>query len=230
MKARLSLLLPLAALSACGGKEIPRDSAREVDPAILAALADPIMIDPDLASQNRGNAAIALDTFDGVPLDDISPASIQAAKADAARLAGGLIRTAPDPSPSKGDLAPALTAGQLVAALPALPSGCVDRLRYDYAWAAEMPGILPIYPRGHVREAAGNDGCGLRSVLFVTPVEPGAVIDFYQTLSADAGYTTERQHQGDTDVLKGTKRGTAFIVRVRQDGALTRVELATGSS
>lgn len=91
------LLAPLVfGLGACGkGTPLP-EAADERDPAIVAALADPIMIDPDLASQNRGNAAIALDSFAAVPLDATSPEAIAAAKADASRLTGGLIKTAPE--------------------------------------------------------------------------------------------------------------------------------------
>lgn len=237
MPIRLSSLLPLlvagTALTACGGDRTSSPDARaEFDPAIVAALADPIMIDPDLASQNRGNAAIALDTFDAVPLDSTSPEAIAAAKADAARLAGGMIKTAPEAAESSDTLVPgftgALTAGQLAAALPALPADCLDSLRYSYAWAASLPQALPIYPRGHVQEAAGGAGCGLRAVVFTTPVEPSAVIDFYFTRAGDAGFTAERRRQGGVDALSGRKGGAAFVVRVRPGAnGLFEVELAT---
>lgn len=233
MTNRLSFLLPLLlaglALTACGGEEAsPPQVQAQLDPAIVAALADPIMIDPDLASQNRGNAAIALDRFDAVPLDDNPPEAIAAAKADAARLAGGMIRTAPDASASEDKLTPALTAGQLAATLPASPPGCLGGLRYGYAWAASMPPSLPIYPRGHVLEAAGSAGCGLRAVVFTTPVETSAVIDFYHTRAGDAGFTTERRRNDAAEALSGRKGAAAFVVRVRPgaDG-LSEVELAT---
>lgn len=233
MPIRQFSLLPLlagTALAACGDKAPAPDARTEIDPAIVAALADPIMIDPDLVSQNRGNAAITLDRFDAVPLDDSSPEAIEAAKADASRLSGGMIRTAPEPSEAAGELAPALTAGQVAAALPGVPATCLGQLRYGYDWAASFPRTVPIYPRGHVQEAAGTNapGCTVRAVVFVTPVEPSVVIDFYYTRTGDSGYRTVRsRHAGGTDVLSGSKASSAFVVRVRQgDGGLSEVELA----
>ena len=232
MPIRLSSLLPLllvgTTLTACDGDRVSAPDARtELDPAIVAALADPIMIDPDLASQNRGNAAITLDTFDAVPLDDASPGAIAAAKADAARLAGGMIKTAPEAAESRDKFVPALTAGQVAAALPGLSANCLDSLRYGYAWAASSQ-ALPVYPRGHVQEAAGSTACGLHAVIFTTPVEPSAVIDFYFTRAGDAGFTAERRRQGEVDVLSGRTRTAAFAVRVRPGAnGLFAVELAT---
>lgn len=240
MTPRLALLMVLA-LAACGkGAPVP-EVAEERDPAIVAALADPIMIDPDLASQNRGNAVIALDSFAAVPLDASSPEAIAAAKADASRLTGGLIKTAPDPSgpnpsgpnpsgPNPSGEAkpfpPAVTAGQVAAALAANPAGCVEGLRYGYAWAAGLRPDLPIYPRGHVQEAAGNPACGLRTVVFTTPVEASAVIDFYFTRVGGAGYSAARRRAGEVEVLSGAKGGAAYLVRVSSAGGLSQVELA----
>jgi hypothetical protein len=219
------------ALAACGKGAPAPEVAEERDPAIVAALADPIMTDPDLASQNRGNAAIALDSFAAVPLDASSPEAIAAAKADASRLTGGLIKTAPDPSgPNPSGEAkpfpPAVTAGQVAAALMANPAGCVEGLRYGYAWAAGLRPDLPIYPRGHVQEAAGNPACGLRTVVFTTPVEASAVIDFYFTRASGAGYSAARRRAGEVEVLSGAKGGAAYLVRVGSAGGLSQVELA----
>lgn len=233
MPIRLSSLLPLlvagTALTACGGDRTSAPDARaKLDPAIAAALADPIMIDPDLASQNRGNAAVALDTFDPVPLDDTSPEAIAAAKSDAARLAGGMIKTAPEPAASADELAAAVTAGQLAAALPGAPANCLDGIRYGYQWAASLPPALPIYPRGHVQEAAGDPGCGLRAVVFTTPVDASGVTDFYYTRASAAGFTTERRRHGAVEALSGQKGAAAFLVRVRPGAnGLSEVELAT---
>ncbi|MEO5587591.1 MAG: hypothetical protein ABIQ81_07855 [Novosphingobium sp.] len=234
MPIRRSSLLPLLAgiaLTACGGDRAPAPAApAELDPAIVAALADPIMIDPDLVSQNRGNAAITLDRFDAVPLDDVSPEAVAAAMADAARLAGGMIKTAPEPALSDATLAPAVTAGQVAAALPGIARECLSGLRYGYTWAASLPQALPVYPRGHVQEVAGGAGCGLRAVVFATPVQPSAVIDFYYTQAGAAGFTTQRRRHGEVDVLAGTNGTATFEVRVRPgaDG-LAQVELAAGA-
>lgn len=235
MTLRSSSLLPLilagTALTACGGKDASApEAAAALDPAIVAALADPLMIDPDLASQNRGNAAIALDGFDAIPLDDPSPEAIAAATADAARLAGGMIRTAPEPADTHDQFAPALTAGRLAAALPAVSPSCLDSLRYGYAWASSVPQVLPIYPRGHLQEAAGSATCGLHAVVFTTPVETSVVIDFYYTRAVDAGFIVARRRHGQVDALSGNRGAAAFVVRVRpQPSGLSEVELAIRS-
>lgn len=231
MTPRLAALPLLFALSACGKGGAVAETVEERDPAIVAALADPIMIDPDLASQNRGNAAIVLDSFGAVPLDASSPEAIAAAEAEAeaSRLTGGLIKTAPDPAGEDKELPAAVTAGQIADALPANPAGCTGGLRYGYAWAANLRPDLPIYPRGHVQEAAGNAACGLRAVVFTTPVDPGAIVDFYFTRASGAGYSAERHRAGAVEVLRGTKGGEAYLVRVRAAGGLSLVELAVRS-
>ena len=51
----------LAACSAPGDRDRDRDC--RVDPAVAAALAAPLLTDPDLAAQNAQFAAIAADPF-----------------------------------------------------------------------------------------------------------------------------------------------------------------------
>lgn len=223
-------LLPLTlaglALSACGQEAATPDPAKELDPAIVAALADPIMIDPDLASQNRGNAAIAMGAFDGVPLEDTSADAIEAARGEAVALAGGMLRSAPEPGEAGKSASPDVTAAQVAAALAANSAGCLDGLRYGYAWAAQFPAAVPIYPRGHVQESAGNAGCGLRVAVFTTPVDPQGVLDFYFTKAGDGGYSASRRRAGGGEVLSGSKGAAAYLVRVRQVDGLSQVELA----
>lgn len=221
----LILVSVVFGLAACGKGTPAPETAKERDPAIVAALADPIMIDPDLASQNRGNAVIALDSFAAVPLDASSPEAIAAAKAGASRLAGGLIKTAPEPAERSATFLPAITAGQVAAALPGNPTGCLEGLRYGYGWAASLRPGLPIYPRGHVQEAAGNAACGLKAVVFTTPVEPSAVIDFYFTRASGAGYSVQRRRAGEVEVLSGGKGSAAYLVRVSSANGLSQVEL-----
>lgn len=228
MTARLALIL-LLALAACGkGSPIP-ERAEQRDPAIVAALADPIMIDPDLVSQNRGNAALSLDSFAAIPLDAASPEAIAAAQADASRLSGGLIKTAPEPSGDDPPFPPAVSAGEVARALAGSPAGCVDGLRYGYGWADGLRPDLPIYPRGHVQEAAGNAACGLRVVIFTTPVEAAGVIDFYFTRASSGGYSAQRRRADEVDILSGAKGGAAYLVRVSNLGGLSQVELAVRS-
>src|SRR5690606_8631046 len=85
---------PLAAgaallLAGCGADEAARFEP-ERDPALIAALGEPIMIDPDLVGQNRANSAAAMPSHDGsLPTIDRNPDTIAAARAEASRLVGG---------------------------------------------------------------------------------------------------------------------------------------------
>jgi len=49
----------VALLGGCSGEE-RREAVVEEDPAIAAALSDPIMSDPDLAGQDRSGDAVAI--------------------------------------------------------------------------------------------------------------------------------------------------------------------------
>ena len=49
----------LLALAGCGESD-PPVAERAVDPAVLAAINDPILVDPDLSRQNEGNAALTV--------------------------------------------------------------------------------------------------------------------------------------------------------------------------
>ena len=93
-------LLPLAlALAACGGAKQAVQGALDEDPALTGALGDQIMVDPDLAGQNRGSAALGGGgpANGELPVQSRSPEAIAVARADAARLLGGAIQSAPAP-------------------------------------------------------------------------------------------------------------------------------------
>ena len=94
---RLALVAVVLALAACG-QDKPDDSAlANRDPAVAGALSDPLMTDPDLASQNRGNAALSGGgpASGEVPLDKRGQEEVDRARADAMTLLGGTIPTAP---------------------------------------------------------------------------------------------------------------------------------------
>lgn len=227
---RLALLI-LPALAACGGANEPAAKSPEADPALTGALADQIMVDPDLASQNRGNAALSGGgPADGsLPPELRTPEAIAAAKADAERMVGGPMQVVPAAGSSTTGKAEApLSAADMAGNVPGVGAGCPDKVEYSMAWAARMPAALPVYPRGHVNEAAGTDkdGCHLRVVNFVTPVTPTDVMNFYYTRARGAGFAAERKREGGDDVLGGSKGGAAYVVyaRVMQNG-LTEVDL-----
>lgn len=228
-----SVLVAALLLSACGSGEQEADPLAERDPAVTAALADPLMVDPDLTSQNRGNAAL---TGGGPAAGEIPPfkrgqAELDAARATAAELAGGGLAKAPvvtaeqDTSP-----ADAPTAAALVRALP-WGRACADKLGYTASWAAKLPLALPVYPRGHVQEAAGSDvtGCRIRAVNFQTPVPSAEVLDFYATLATKGGYALTAGKAGADLTLTGSGAGGQFALFAREQAGVTVVNLVTGA-
>lgn len=227
--ALFALMALVMTLAACGQDAETVVKKDAVDPAIGAALADQIMVDPDLAGQNRGNAALTGGgPADGsLPPEISTPEAIAAAKADAVKLVGGTLRAAPAPGGS-AHVSPAAVSLTAAETAQVLGKTCADKVDYTVAWAARMPAAFPAYPRGHVREAAGTDkdGCSLRVVNFVTPVAVQDVLDFYFTRAASAGLPADRRREGGDEVLKGNKGQAAYIVYVRQRvGGMTEVDL-----
>lgn len=228
--APLALLLVLAA---CDKQHADDGALANRDPAVAGALSDPIMADPDLSAQNQGNAALG---GGGPATGEIPPEkrgqdAIDAARADALTLLGGAKSTAPAPE-GKDDKSPAANAATAAALAQALPfaAPCAGKLGYTALWAAKLPPKLPVYPRAHVREAAGVDdaACHLRVVRFLTPVEPGDVLDFYYSSASAAGLPAVHRKAGADDVLGGTQGAGNWMLFVRKRGdGLTEAELVT---
>lgn len=229
-------LIPLAlllALAACGqGK--PDDSAlAKRDPAVSGALADPVMADPDLAAQNRGNAALSGGgpASGEIPPEKRSQDEVDEAKAAAIAMLGGTIPPAPmaEIRDAQSPAAQAPTAAALARATP-FAASCAGKLTYTAAWAAKMPARLPIYPRAHVREAAGVDDatCHIRVVRFVTPVPVADVIDFYHAAARAAQLPASRRKAGNDEVVGGGSGATGWVLfaRPRQDG-MSEAQLVT---
>ena len=224
----------LLALAACSrpDKAPPPDAER--DPAAAAALDDPIMTDPDLVLQNRGDSALS---GGGPPPGDLPDFDRTSEAAEAARTAahiqlGSVPPRAPGPTYTRpqsrltGSLTmPALAAAAGIAALP-----CADQLGFTMAWAARLPAGLPVYPRGHAIMAAGSDqpGCIVRAVRYVTPVAVSDAVDYYFATTRAASLPAERRREGSDEVVAGGKSGAAYAVYVRQrrDG-LTEVDIFT---
>ncbi len=219
-------VLVLLALSGCGRADGQAKQEVEPDPAIVAALAEPIMTDPDLAAQNRGNAAIVIGAFDGVPAWTRDPDEIAAARNAAVGLAGGALQAAPTSSKPADPGAAWQSPSETAAVLPGVFAKCLGELRDGFGWAANLPKATPIYPGGHVEAAAGVRGaCSLRVLRYVTASEPGDVLDFHYTLLARAGYRVERQG----DVLIGRKGGASARIGVARAGGMTAVAMASSS-
>jgi hypothetical protein len=215
------LLLLSLALAACAEAE-RQDPRVERDPQVTAALADPLMADPDLVSQSRGDSALqgGGPPSAEIPPDKKGPEEVARASAEALALAGGRLARLPAAGTglARSRLAGQLTPQAIAAALPELSQGCAGKPAYGFIWAARLPAALPVYPRGHARQAAGLDapGCRLRVVDYLTPVEPAAVLAFHATLAGKAGLAQAFRQEGEDIVLTGKAPGLAFAVYVRQ--------------
>ncbi|GAD47643.1 hypothetical protein NT2_01_04140 [Caenibius tardaugens NBRC 16725] len=225
-------------LAGCGDGEKERQAiapASNNDPALTGALADQILVDPDLAGQNEVAAGGALTATDGaLPTDNDSPEQIAAARSEALALLGGSGAVRPLPAAraiaAKMPEEAAFTAAARAAASSATGARCADKVRYTAAWAARLPQAFPVYPRGNVQEAAGTDeaGCALRVINFTTPVPLDDVLGFYYTRGLAAGYRTERFTQDGYDMLGGTRGGAAFMLYARRlPTGRTEVDLVT---
>lgn len=218
-----ALAATLLLLSGCDTGDEPQQTQVEYDPATVAALSDPITIDPDLAHQNRGDSIASIPSYDGsLPTVDNDTEAVAAARAEALQLLGGpgKLRKAPAPEPIAGEI-PAgaeLSAAARAAVAPGANADCAARVQYTMRWAARLPAAFPVYPRGAVQEAAGTDeeGCSLRVVNFVTPVPLDEVMDFYYSRAIAAGFSAQRVLKDGDDVLGGVKGKASYTIFARR--------------
>lgn len=178
------------------------------DPALTAALHDQIMVDPALTQSANTNVvrppnrpdplSIPPDPAtrpDGVTNADLKP--VAAAKADcpACRKADG-----------------ALTLGELAVRQSSAGATCARNVSYSAGWANRLPADVPLYPDARVREAAGNDACGLRVVSFTSGAPVGRILDWYNARVSRSGYSAEHQASGARHVLGGTRGDAAYVI------------------
>ncbi|HVF95129.1 MAG TPA: hypothetical protein VM900_12520 [Sphingomonas sp.] len=210
---------------------LDRDLANAVagggrDPAVAAAINDPIMVDPALAQSSNVNAIRPPDR----PLSGAVPADA----------------VADGPAPAAGDPAPAATAGCPSCAarrgaltLGALAerqragalAGCASRLRYAAGWSNRLPADLPLYPDARVAEAAGTDDgdCRLRAVSFTSAAPVARVIDWYYARARRAGFAATHEAQGSEHVVGGTRGEAAFVAYVSPRGSGSSVDLVANA-
>jgi len=228
-----AIILPVMLLAACGGGADDGAGNTEVDPATQAALNDQIMVDPDLANQNEGNAGLTGGTDRSLPSAAMTPAMIQSAREEAMALVGGSVGMKPAPSAKvvTGGIpeTSALTAAARAAVAPG-GENCAGSVQYSAKWAARLPSAFPVYPRGSTQEAAGSDKgqCALRVVNFLTPVGLDDVLSFYHSRATTNGYSSEHLKKDGDNIVSGTKGGASFVVYARrQSNGLTEVDLIT---
>ncbi|CAN5236134.1 hypothetical protein BH10PSE12_BH10PSE12_35580 [soil metagenome] len=220
------LALPLL-LAACGGDKDANALAEldatltnnAADPALREALADQIVVDPELARQSNARAVrpAEMPITGGVP---VLPGNAVAAAAEAKKMVGGTLMSAP--APTQGEVCTNDCAAKRPVTLGALArqqgkgQKLCGALAYDMGWAERLPAAFPIYPRARLMEAAGVDGgpCGLRAASFVSAVPMQSVIDFYYTQAKRAGYDAEHQIRNGEHVLGGTHPGDqgAYVI------------------
>ncbi len=229
--------MPCLLLAACGNPEAEL-AVQPDDPIMSRALGENMMIDPDLTGQNQANAAISDGSRDGsLPPLNATKEAIAAARSEAIEQVGSLaeMRSVGEPSEA-GDDAKRPRPITMVARMESsgiIRAECTDKASYTAAWAARMPDVLPVYPRGAVQSAAGisDDGCNARAVNFRTPVSGADVLDFYFTKAAKAGFDTEFRQSGAEQVLHGAKGDTSFAIYVSAASVgIVEVDLVTSGS
>lgn len=220
-----------ALLTGCNGKKDEKKDAPAEDSALTGALDDQIMVDPELAGQ-KGAAVSAGPVHVDLPPDQRGPEAIAAARADAAKLVGGTLKSVPDAGQQSANslVEAAATAAQVAQAAKVGKVDCAGKVQYSMNWVNDLPPALAVYPRGAVQEAAGtdSDGCSLRVVNFVTPVSTDDVMNFYYTRLRQAGYSSTHRMDGKDHVLGGNNGQAAYLVFARKlDNGLTGVDIVS---
>lgn len=242
IKAIAIFLTPLA-LAACGGAENAQNNVAALDdelasngtdPALMGALGDQIMVDPQLAQQSNKDAIRppSQPYSAGVPSETVAAGKTAMPK-------DGELMKAPAPTAAKDQAfaaqEQAVTLGGLAARQKnPRTASCAAKLNYSAGWAARMPAAMPLHPQARVSEAAGTqaDGCSLRAVTFSTPQPLQTMIDWYYTRAVKGGYSAEHQLKDGQHLLGGTRKadGNAFLVflAARPDGGTDIDLLAEG--
>lgn len=197
------------------------------DPALREAVEGPLATDPDLKGQANRDAVRPSDT----PLNGAVPMKLspKQARAQALKLAGGKLMTAPEPTKTVTSTGGPLTLGGMAEKKQNGKCGAA-RVEYDMEWANRMPAAFPVYPGGHVTEAAGasNAPCNLRAVSFTTAIPRQEVMDFYYTMARRAGYDAEHIEENGEHVLGGTRdkdEGAYYVSLKPASGGGTAVDL-----
>jgi hypothetical protein len=203
---RLTPLLVLAILSGCSASPPAKPNGGDVDPAITAALADPLMADPQLDRRSNDGALR--------PADEPYRAMVPPGSSD----------------PLRGGAAPTVVARARTLAGGGF-ADCSFSVRYSYGWAARLPADLTLPPEAQVAEAAGSDApmCSLRVIAFSASTGPEAILDSYRRIARAGRYTSSEHKQGPATVLTATRSadGASFIASVTAPDGGSAVDLVS---
>lgn len=220
----LPILLPgLLALSACGAGKGADDPAPPLengaatanDPALRAALREPIMVDPMLAGRANADAIRPpVEPYSAnIPPDGIADTG-KPPETDRLQSAPSAKGACPQCAAARR----ALTLGALAEVQGPPFSRCAEAVSYSAGWANRLPAAVPLYPKANLSEAAGADGpaCTLRIVSFRTNAKPQRLLDWYYTKTRIAGFSAQHHANSDEHALAGTRAdGGAFLLLVR---------------
>lgn len=220
------------ALAACGGGDDTANSDIEDaalledgnDPAMTGALADQILVDPDLVDQSNRNAILGSGDDGALPTATVPSDSAAIGLAAVKKEFGGkALLSAPKPKAVSAedctDCNQGATLGSKADAQQGGKGTCNAKVSYAMSWAQRMPPEFRVYPRANVKEAAGvdSDKCDIRVVNFTTPVDMKNVADYYYTKARRGGYSAEYQLREGDHVLGGTntKDDGAYVIFMR---------------
>lgn len=217
MKVR-SLLAPFGVVLALAG--CSRDTAGEdkpVDPAVSAALAGPLLTEPDLAAMNGAGRAL---TGSGVasamiPANLYTPEALDAARSQAKAQFGGAVPMAPAASGSAKAIGGQTALDSLRHAYGKVL--CEGAANWSAIWATRLPQPFAPYPRGHVEEAMGADNgtCHVRAVTYRIGVTATEALDFHAAQAAKAGLSVDHRADGDAHALIARKGALSATIYVR---------------
>ncbi|WP_379921946.1 hypothetical protein [Erythrobacter sp. R86502] len=190
------------------------------DPVIARALHDPLMSDPDLASVNPANAALGFVDSAALPVFAVNRETTDRAR-EALRLEllnDGPIPDLPAAEAGSGGkiLGPMTGATELLAAVGA-PPGCVDLIEENFAYAASLPRVAAVPPRGMVSQAGGVDapGCRVRILRYQTAALPDDVLLFHYTRAVRAGLRAKRFATPGQSIAAFGGDGETMVAHVR---------------
>ncbi len=209
----MSRLLPIittALLAGCGSTSTNSANTSNVDPAVTAALADPLMADPQLDRRANRDALRPADE----PYQALVP---------------------PDSaSPLRGDAPPTILARAKLAIGGDRSGAFVDcnlDVRYSYGWADRLAPDLALPAEAQTVEAAGSDTgkCQFRVVIYSASLAPDALLDTYRRAAKTGGYAQSEAAQGAATTLTAIRKrdGAAFITTVGAGDGGTMVDLVS---